>query len=98
MVNKIKEECIEQYAEAHRNFWPELREVFKASGAMNCTIYLYGNQSILYLECENIDDTFDLLGQSEINQKWQAMGKHWFENAEGFQADLAEMVFDLNEV
>ena len=98
MVNNIKEECIEQYTEAHKNFWPELREVFRASGAKECTIFLYGKQSILYLESEDLDKTFDLLGQDETNQKWQAMGKDWFENPDGFQVNLTDMVFDLNEV
>ena len=79
MVNRLKAEHIEDYCQIHKNCWPEMRQALIDAGARNCTIFVHGNLSIVFYECDNLEESLSKLGQTEINKKWQAVVDPWFE-------------------
>ena len=94
MINKLKPECAILYAEAHRNCWSEMRQALVDAGAKNCVTFIRGNESYLFYECDDLDESFEKLGEIEANKKWQEMCAPWFDGT--FELNLAELVFDLN--
>ena len=94
LVNKLKPENVEQYSDAHRNCWPEMRQALTDSGAKNCTTFVMGNMAYLYYECDDLEKSFRMLGETETNKRWNDMCLPWFETT--FELNCAEMVFDLN--
>lgn len=97
MVNKLKPEYVAEYSDMHRNCWSEMRQALIDSGAKNCTVFVNGNTSILFYECDDLDESFEKLGQNEDNNRWQAAVAHCFDNDGGFAVTTVERVFDLFE-
>ena len=93
MINELNPECVESYADAHRNCWPEMRQALIDAGAKDCVTFVYGTSSYLFYECDDLDESFSKLGRIEANQRWQEMCAPWF--AGSFELKLAELVFDL---
>jgi L-rhamnose mutarotase len=105
LVNELKPEHVEDYANihrtAHRTEWKTQLDALRKAGAQNCIVYIHGNESILFYQCEDIDESFAGLGEDDDNNKWQAhiaswiAGKPKFDGSE--KAKQLEKVFDLSE-
>ena len=50
----VKEGMLEEYQRRHDNIWPELKELLKAAGICNYTIWNVGNELFGYYECEKV--------------------------------------------
>ena len=74
---KIKEECIEQYKEYHRNVWPELEKTYKDAGIMKVSCFLNGPELLVYSEYdENIyPASRPELIKNEVEMRWQKIMK-----------------------
>lgn len=74
---KIKDDCVEQYREYHRNVWPELEKAYKEAGIMQLSCFMDGSALLVYLECEK--DLYaasrDALAENEVEVRWQALMK-----------------------
>ena len=95
MINKLKPECVEAYADAHRNCWPEMRQALTDAGAKNCTVFVQGASSYVFFECDDLDGCYGKLDDIEANQRWGEMCAPWFDGS--FELNRADLVFDLNE-
>ena len=70
-IQKIKENCIEEYKNAHKNIWPELLKEYKEAGFINISCFLNGQDLYVYMEYDE-----DLLYERSkhpmpIDVKWQ---------------------------
>ena len=72
MVNVIKPECVEEYAKAHMNPWPEVLKSIKDAGTKEELIYIFKNYAILFIECEDIDAYMEKFINSEFGKKWMS--------------------------
>jgi L-rhamnose mutarotase len=60
-----------------------------------------GNASILFYQCEDIDESFSALGKDDDNNEWQEFIASWFAGTPKFDGSekvkSLEKIFDLNE-
>ncbi len=93
IVIEIKEEFLEAYIDIHKNAWPELLKTIKDAGAKEEVIYNYKNLSIVFFECDDLDELYKKLGGSEVVKKWDDTVGPWFKSAFIYP----EKIFDLNQ-
>lgn len=62
---------VDEYVAAHANVWPEMRDAISDSGIRNYTIYQYGNLAFGYLEADDVAASFEALGKTDVNARWQ---------------------------
>ena len=95
-VVEVKPEHLQEYIDIHINVWPEMLEAIHEAGYTNEAIWIYKNQSIIYLECphdkEN-DDLNALLRSTDVCKKWDETVGPWF--AGDFV--MCPKVFDLTQ-
>lgn len=62
---------LEEYILRHNNIWPELKEVLKAAGICNYTIWNVGNELFGYYECEKgVEYAAKVQAESPVVEKW----------------------------
>lgn len=62
---------VDEYVIAHANVWPDMCDAIRESGIQNYTIYQYGNLAIGYLEADDVAASFEALGKTDVNARWQ---------------------------
>ena len=101
MVIELKEEFIEDYKDIHINAWPELLKAEKDAGTQEELIWIYKNLAILYFECDDLDRIYRVLGDNEVEKKWNLVVLPWFKVSPvldgSAHVEVAEKVFDLNQ-
>lgn len=105
LVNELKPEHVQDYVDihvnAHKTEWKTQLEALKAAGAQSCISFLFGNYSILFYQCGDIDESFSKLGTIEDNNRWQRHIASWFANNPKFdgseKVQSLRKIFDLNE-
>jgi L-rhamnose mutarotase len=100
-VIEIDENHMADYVSLHKNPWPETLKGLKEAGADELLIYRYKNLSILFYECEDINEVYRKWGATETCAKWNARLKNAYKvspNIDG-SGDVAtlEKIFDLNQ-
>jgi len=75
-VLRVRPDKIEQYIEAHRSVWPEMRDALRSAGIRNYTIFRDGTTVFGYFEAEDLAAAAGYLAAQDINARWQdAMAK-----------------------
>ena len=94
-IIELKEECVAEYIELHKNAWPEMLRAIDVSGANEEIIYRYENVSIVFFSCEDeISEVFRRLGENDVVDKWNATVGPWFKKA---GVTYLEKIFDLRQ-
>jgi len=96
LVVEVKPEHLQDYIDIHIGVWPEMLEAIRSAGYTNELIWIYKNQSIIYLECPDdaeYDELNAKLRETDVCKKWDITVGSWFEG--GFTQ--CPKVFDLNQ-
>jgi L-rhamnose mutarotase len=100
-VIEINEDQMEDYVALHRNPWQETLEGLKAAGAEELVIYRYRNFSILFYECEDINEVYRIWGANPACAKWNARLKGAYKVSPKIDGtgdvETLEKIFDLNQ-
>ena len=81
---RVKHDRVREYLDAHQTVWPEFLETIKASGLQNFSLFIRADGMVVgYLEGENIQDSLQQLGKTEVNVRWQATVAKYFEGGSG---------------
>lgn len=93
IIIKVKPENREEYINIHKDPWREMLEAIRDAGFVNEVIWYFEDQSIIYLECEDLNNCDAALRATEICKKWDVTVCPWF------AADpvVGEKIFDLNQ-
>ena len=68
---RVREECIEQYRERHRDIWPEMRDALERSGRSNYSLFLADNGTLIgYYETASIDESAAFLSSQTVVARW----------------------------
>ena len=101
MAYEVKKEYVQKYIDMHKNCWPEQLKALRDAGAANLQIYMYGNLSIIFYECEDFDAWLEKLVNSEANKKWQEVMNPMFAELPVLEGpariSTLEKVFDLKQ-
>ena len=67
----IKEGCLEEDKKRHDAIWDEMKDVLKAAGIRNYTIWNTGNELFGYYECEHGSEyAAKVQTESEVVKRW----------------------------
>lgn len=101
MLIKVKPEHMEDYIKLHKSAWPELLQAIGRAGAEELVIFKWGNTSIVFFECEDLNAFYEKYGKMHVTQLWNALTKPWFDespNLDGSEdVDNLEKIFDYRE-
>lgn len=61
---------LEEYKKRHDNIWPEMKEVLKAAGICNYTIWNVGNELFGYYECNSVEYAAKVQAESQVVDRW----------------------------
>ena len=91
---QVKKERLDDYLKAHQ-VWPEMLDAMKDAGIRNYSLF-YRPDGLLvgYLEAENVQQSLQKLGQTDINKRWQ---EHMAEFFEGGSGDIKAPGLELAE-
>lgn len=97
---KVKKEKIEEYKERHRNVWPEMLQALHETGWHNYSIFLRDDGLFVgYFETPDYKAALAGMEKREVNARWQAEMKEFFEALDGKRPDESfqrlEQVFFL---
>lgn len=62
---------IEEYEKRHKEIWQEMKEMFRAAGIRNYTIWNVGEELFGYYECDSIEKAGAVQAQSEVTSRWK---------------------------
>ncbi len=100
-VFRMKPEMKDEYKKAHDEIWPELAKVIRDSGIKNYSIFFRKDGTLFaYLECDDVKKSFDFIGKTEVNERWQKYMDKYFvkedKNILGPEIEWLEEVFHLD--
>jgi L-rhamnose mutarotase len=61
-----------EYAERHRNCWPEIIEGAQRAGIRNYSIFMRGRELFSYFETNDLEAAMAQIAADPVNQRWQA--------------------------
>ena len=96
IVAEVKPEHLQEYIDIHVGAWPEMLEAIRDVGYTNEAIWIYKNQTIVYIECPDDKEHEELnaiLRSKDVCKKWDITLGPWFSS--GFVT--CPKVFDLNQ-
>jgi L-rhamnose mutarotase len=99
---QVKPDRLDDYREAHRDVWPEMREALARHGWKNYSLFLR-DDGLLIGYCEPPDFAAAVAGMQDepVNHRWQVRVQDLFEPLAGSAADTSMTplpeVFHLDE-
>ena len=66
----MRPEYEKKYKRRHDEIWPEMVEALREAGVLNYSIFRHGLTLFGYFETDNLEQTVEYLGNSEVNQRW----------------------------
>ena len=97
---RVQKDRLDEYKAAHRDVWPEMKEALRRHGWHNYSLFL-GTDGLLvgYVETEDFDRAVAGMQAEEVNARWQAAMRPFFESLGSGAADTSlvtlEQVFHL---
>jgi len=100
-VLRVKPDRLEEYKRRHREVWPEMLKALRESGWHNYSLFLRADGLLVgYLETPDFEAARQAMAQREVNRRWQAEMKEFFENLDGRTPDQGlerlEEIFHLD--
>ncbi len=87
---QINPELADEYKERHTQVWPEMLAALSETGWHNYSLFLDPSGMLIgYLECEDFENSVQLMNKTEINAKWQSSMAKFFVGLDGGAPDGA---------
>ena len=67
---KVLPGMLDEYQKRHDAIWPELKEVLKAAGIRNYTIWNVGEDLFGYYECDSVAYAAKVQAESPVVDRW----------------------------
>jgi|ERR1700692_1871495 L-rhamnose mutarotase len=98
---RVKKDRIDEYKARHQAVWPEMLDALYQTGWRNYSLFLREDGLLIgYLETADFDHALAGMALREVNDRWQAEMRDFFEGPGGRPADrqleLLEEVFHLD--
>ena len=77
---QVKDGLTEDYLRDHQ-VWPEMQQAIRDVGITNFSMFVREDGLLVgYFEAEDPEKSLDLLGQTDVNRRWQALMAKYFES------------------
>lgn len=97
---RVKRDRLDEYREAHQHVWPEMRIALSRHGWHNYSLFLREDGLLIgYVETPDFAKAVAGMQSEEVNARWQAVMKDYFESLDTAAADTSmkplEQIFYL---
>lgn len=97
---RVKKDRLTEYKAAHETVWPEMRAALSKHGWRNYSLFLADDGLLVgYVETDDFKAAVDGMQHEDVNARWQAAMKEFFEPLAQGTADKSmvalEQVFYL---
>lgn len=87
-VLQVKEDRLAEYRERHKQVWPEMRQALHETGWHRYSLFLRDDGLLVgYVETPDFAAALGGMAALEVNARWQAEMKDFFEDPAGRPAD-----------
>lgn len=87
-VLKVKPDRIEEYRRRHQCVWQEMLDALRESGWHNYSLFLRPDGLLVgYLETPDFERARQAMATREVNRRWQAEMREFFEGLDGRNPD-----------
>ncbi len=94
---RVKKDRLEEYKLRHKAVWPEMRQALRETGWHNYSLFLRDDGLLIgYVETPDFDKALSGMAAREVNARWQAGMKEFFESSADLRPD--EQMMPLEEV
>jgi L-rhamnose mutarotase len=69
----------QEYRLEHTRVWPELIDEARRLGVRNQSVYLHGDDILVYMEAENIQECLATLATAPVNRIWDQFMEAYIE-------------------
>jgi L-rhamnose mutarotase len=85
---QVKPDRLEEYKGRHKTVWPEMRAALSATGWHNYSLFLRDDGLLIgYVETPDFEKALAGMAATEVNARWQAEMKDFFQGVPGRNAD-----------
>jgi L-rhamnose mutarotase len=85
---RVKPDRLEEYKRRHRQVWPEMLQALRETGWRNYSLFLTEDGLLVgYLETPDFAAALAGMAAREVNHRWQAEMREFFEDVQGRPAD-----------
>lgn len=85
---QVKRDRLEEYKERHQSVWPEMLEALTNAGWHNYSLFLRDDGMLIgYVETPDFERALSEMAKMDVNRRWQAEMKEFFESDTGLAAD-----------
>jgi L-rhamnose mutarotase len=85
---QVKRHLLEEYKSHHQAVWPEMLRALREAGWHNYSLFLRDDGLLIgYVETPDFDRALTQMAATEVNRRWQAEMKEFFESDTGLAAD-----------
>jgi L-rhamnose mutarotase len=96
-ILQVRKDRLEEYKRRHKQVWPEMLDALRRTGWRNYSLFLRDDGLLVgYLETPDFQAALDGMAHEEVNARWQAEMRDFFEDPAGRNAD--EQMRPLEEV
>lgn len=89
-ILRVKPDRLAEYKRAHENVWPEMRAALSRHGWTNYSLFLKDDGLLIgYVETPDFQKAVAGMQGEEINRRWQAQMKDFFQTLKGSAADTS---------
>jgi len=97
---QVKKDRLAEYKERHKQVWPEMLQALRDTGWHNYSLFLRADGLLVgYVETPDFDAARAAMAKLDVNARWQAEMREFFEDPAGRNADeqmgALEQVFHL---
>jgi L-rhamnose mutarotase len=98
---QVKRDRLEEYKRRHQRVWPEMLAALRETGWHNYSLFLRDDGLLIgYLETPDFQEALAGMAAKEVNDRWHAEMREFFEDPQGRPADRQmqplEEVFHLD--
>jgi L-rhamnose mutarotase len=84
----VKKDRLAEYKERHKSVWPEMLAALSQTGWHNYSLFLRDDGLLVgYVETPDFQKALDGMAATEVNARWQAEMREFFEDPAGRNAD-----------
>ncbi len=85
---QVKPDRLDEYKERHQAVWPEMRRALSDTGWHNYSLFLRDDGLLIgYVETPDFEKALSGMAATEVNARWQAEMKDFFQGVPGRNAD-----------
>lgn len=85
---QVKKDRLAEYKERHKQVWPEMLQALSDTGWHNYSLFLRDDGLLIgYVETPDFDAARAAMAKLDVNARWQAEMRDFFEDPAGRNAD-----------